>query len=223
MGNKRSGGGLSPAQQAAKFLGVSVVSRRGAGGDRPARRRGPGPGREGLRRGIRRAVGQPQDTTAESAQHHPGRGGRQDRHRLLPRPHDSPAQGHLALHAEGDRRHRGLALLRARRDRPQGHPPRGQRERAERRRLPGRLDADPAVREERLRRGGRRRRRQGRRGHPADDRPQGPRAEVRHPDRGGAGQEGHPRELPEHHLLRAAGVRHRGSRPALLLQALPRT
>lgn len=56
MGNKRSGGGLSPAQQAAKFLGVSVVMRRGAGGDRPARRRGPGPGREGLRRGIRRAA-----------------------------------------------------------------------------------------------------------------------------------------------------------------------
>lgn len=26
MGNKRSGGGLSPAQQAAKFLGVSVVA-----------------------------------------------------------------------------------------------------------------------------------------------------------------------------------------------------
>ena len=56
-------------------------------------------------------------------------------------------------------------------------------------------------------------------GHPADPRPQDQGAEVRDPGRGGARQEEDPRELPEHHLLRPAGLRRRGRRPALLLQA----
>ena len=49
-------------------------------------------------------------------------------------------------------------------------------------------------------------------------RPQDPGTEVRDPGRGRAGQEEDPGELPQHHLLRAAGVRHRGRLPALLLQ-----
>ena len=148
---------------------------------------------------------------AEPAHHDPGRQGRPDRHGLLPRPHGGRPQGHLAVHAEGDRRDRGLALLPARRDRPQGRPARAQPERAERRGRPGRLHAHPAVREERLRGGGRRRPGQGRPGHPADHRPQDPGTEVRDPGRGGAGQEEDPRELPQHHLLRRS--RPTASRP----------
>ncbi|CAM5632476.1 hypothetical protein STENM223S_00801 [Streptomyces tendae] len=133
-------------------------------------------------------------------------GGGLHRHRLLARPHGGRPQGHLAVHAEGDRRHRGLALLRARGDRPQGRPARVKNKNA-RSGDRGRLHAHPAVREERLRRGGRRRPDEGRAGHPADHRPQDPGAEVRDP--GELGEED-PRELPEHHVLRPAGLRRRG-------------
>ena len=60
---------------------------------------------------------------------------------------------------------------------------------------------------------------EGRAGHPADHRPQDPGAEVRDPGRGGPGQEEDPRELPQHHVLRPAGLRRRGRLPALLQQA----
>ena len=56
-------------------------------------------------------------------------------------------------------------------------------------------------------------------GHPADHRPQDQGTEVRDPGRGGAGQEADPGELPQHHLLRPAGLRRRGRLPALLQQA----
>ena len=52
---------------------------------------------------------------------HPRLQRRPDRDRLLPRPHGRAAHPDHPGHAEGHRRHRGLALLRARRDRPQGH------------------------------------------------------------------------------------------------------
>ncbi len=181
---------------------------------RRARTRGQGVGGE-----LRRAPGQPQDPAAEPAHHDPRRRRRPDRHGLLARPDGRRPQGHLAVHAEGDRRDRGRAVLPARSGRPQGHPARTEQERAERRRLRGRLDAHPAVREERVHRGGRRRPDEGRRGHPADARPQDQGAEVRDPGRGGARQEEDPRELPEHHVLRGAGLRRRGRLPALLLPA----
>ncbi len=189
-----------------------------AGGNRAARGRCAGAGRQGLGREFRRAPRQPQDATALAAHHDPRRRGRHDRHGLLTRPHGGGPQGHLAVPAEGDRRDRGRPLLRARRGRPEGRPARAEQERAERRGRRGRLHAHPAVREERLRGGGRRRPDEGRPGHPADPRPQDPRTEVRDPGRGGAGQEEDPRELPEHHVLRPAGVRRRGRGPALLLQ-----
>lgn len=189
-----------------------------ARGHRAAGRRGSGARRQGDGRGIRRDPGQSQDAAAEPAHHDPGQQGRRDRHCLLARPHRRPAEEHLPVHAEGDRRDRGRALLPARGGRPQGHPARDEPQRAVGRDRAGRVDPHPAVREERLRGGGGRRPGQGRAGHPADDRPQGPGAEVRDPGRGRARQEEDPGELPQHHLLRAAGVRHRGRLPPVLLQ-----
>ena len=52
----------------------------------------------------------------------------------------------LAVHAAGDRGHRGRPVLRAQRRRRQGHRPRVRRQPAGRRRLAGRVDADHAVR-----------------------------------------------------------------------------
>ena len=70
------------------------------------------------------------------------RGARRDgRHQRL-------AEGPAALSAEGLHRHRGPALLSAFRRRPARHRPRRGRQRAASRRVAGRLDADPAARQE---------------------------------------------------------------------------
>ncbi len=58
------------------------------------------------------------------------------------------AEGSAALSAEGLHRHRGPPLLFALRRRPDRHPARGGHQRPASRRLAGRLDADPAARQE---------------------------------------------------------------------------
>lgn len=127
----------------------------GAGRHRAARLRRAGTRGQGFGGEFRRTPHQPQDAAPEPAHHDPRRRRRPDRHGLLARPHRDRPQGHLAVHAEGDRRDRGLALLPARRGRPEGHPARAEQERAEQRRRPGRLHAHAAAREERRHRGGR--------------------------------------------------------------------
>ena len=58
----------------------------------------------------------------------------------------TPIARHVAVHPAGDRGLRGHPVLRAQRRRRQGHRPRVRRQPAGRRRLPGRVDADHAVR-----------------------------------------------------------------------------
>ena len=58
------------------------------------------------------------------------------------------AEGPAALSAEGLHRHRGPPVLFALRRRPHRHPARGGHQRPASRRLAGRLDADPAARQE---------------------------------------------------------------------------
>ena len=74
----------------------------------------------------------------------PRRRGQPDRHDLRREPRQRLAQPGLADHGQGDRRDRGLPLLRARRARPQGHAPRAAHQPGQRRRRPGRLVDHPA-------------------------------------------------------------------------------
>lgn len=148
--------------------------------------------------------------------------GRQaDRHVLRQVPRVRPARPDRPHHEEGDHRHRGLPLLRARRPRPQGHPPRTGLQR----RVgddAGRLHADPAVRQEPA---GRRRQDEGGvpRGDRAHRRPQGPRTPLRAGHREADVQGRDPRGLPEHRLLRCGRIRSAGGRQALLQHPRQRT
>ncbi len=186
MPKKRSGGGLSPTQQAAKFLGVSVLA---------------GAVLAGIALPAVGALGLAAKGSVESFDELPANmktpplsqrttildadGGQiatvYSRDRTVVALKDVSPYMQKAIVAIEDSRfyqHGAVDLkgvLRALNKNAQ-----------QRRGLPGRLDPDAAVREERLRRGGGRRPDEGRAGHPADHRPQDPRAEVRDPGRGGA-------------------------------------
>ena len=75
---------------------------------------------------------------------HPRRRRQPDRHALRREPRQRPARPGLADHGQGDRRDRGLPLLRARRARPEGHAARARHQPGHRRRRPGRLVDHPA-------------------------------------------------------------------------------
>ena len=117
------------------------------------------------------------------------------------------AQGPAALRAAGLRRDRGPALLFALRHRSDRHRPRRRRQHPAPRRVAGRLDADPAARQEPVPDPG------------AHALPQGA--------GGGAGalagaqvqQDADPRSLSQPRLLRRRRLRHRGGGAALLQQA----
>ena len=135
---------------------------------------------------------------------------------LRPEPHQRPAEPDLAQDGAGDRRHRGLPLLPARRPRHPRHAARlrhqpGQRLGA------GRVvdhpadgQADPAQPGGDQEGGGRRHRRH--------LRPQAARAALRDRLREELLQGLDPRALPQHRLLRRRRVRRPVGRPALLLQ-----
>ena len=145
-----------------------------------------------------------------------------DRLALRPEPDQRPAQPDLAEDGQGDRRDRGLPLLRARRARPQGHAARLRHQPGQGGVGPGWLvdhpadgQADPAQpgRDQ----GGARGR------HRRHLRPQAPRAALRDRLRGEVLQGLDPRALPQHRLLRRRRLRHPVGRPALLLQERQRT
>ncbi|CAA9251293.1 MAG: Multimodular transpeptidase-transglycosylase, partial [uncultured Acidimicrobiales bacterium] len=115
-----------------------------------------------------------------------------------------PARGgvaHLHRHAA---RHRGPAVLRARRHQRAGHGPGAARERQRRRGRAGRLDDHPAARQERAGRLRAEPRAQGR-GGGAGPAPRGPDDEGRDP-----------RALPEHRVPRQQHLRRPGGRRAVL-------
>ena len=115
-----------------------------------------------------------------------------------------------ALPAEGVHRHRGPALLRSFRHRSGRHRPRRHAQPQPRRRHPGRLDADPAARQEPLPDAGAHRLAQDPGSHP------GPVARAhlfQGPD---------PRALPQPRLFRRRRLRRRGGGAALLRQVGPR-
>ena len=107
----------------------------------------------------------------------------------------APRRGH---------RLRGRPLLRAHRGRPRVAAARRGHQRPHRRDLAGRVDADPAVREERLPHPGT---------HPD---PQGPRGGDLDRPRTADEQGRDPRELPQRGLLRRVRLGHRGRRADLL-------
>ena len=117
---------------------------------------------------------------------------------------------HLAVRGAAARagrrdRRRGPHLLHQQGDRPQGHPARGLQQRA-RQRDAGRLHDHPAVRQDLLPVVGPHHHPQGEGGVPVTE-------AAAHPV-----EERDPPGLPEHHLLRARGLRHPGRRPGLLRQ-----
>ena len=127
---------------------------------------------------------------------------------LLREPRARAAVERGADDAAGDGRDRGLPVLRAQRRRPAGHPARDREQRL-RRGHPGRLDADPAVDQERPARPGDRRRRQGAAGR-ADEPGQGSQGagDQARPGRGeGVHQGPDPGELPQHRAVRRRPVR----------------
>ena len=142
--------------------------------------------------------------------------GEPDRLPVRPEPRPGARRPDLARDEGRDRRDRGPALLPAPGRRLAGHDPRGGGELGVRRRRAGRLDADPAVRQElpALRRGGDRGR--AAQGHRADARPQAARGADRAADGAVADQGGDPRPLPQHRLLGQRRVRHLGGGPHLL-------
>ena len=115
---------------------------------------------------------------------------------------------------QADRRHRGQPVLRPQRRRPARAGPRARQQRPGRLGA-GRLDPDPAVRQERPdpHRGQRRR---ARRRHRADAGAQAARDAPGPRPGEGLDQAADPRGLPQHRLLRRRGVRRRGRVAALL-------
>ena len=188
-------------------------------GHRAARRRRPRPGRQGHGRGIRRNPRQPQAPAAEPAHHDPGRQGRPDRHGLLARPHGGrrsrtsrrtcrrrSSRSRTRASTSTARSTSRACCARSTGTRRAAASPQGASTLTQqyvKNVFVEEAGDDPTKVAA---------------GHPADHRPQDQGTEVRDPGRGGARQEEDPRELPQHHLLRPAGLRHRGRRPALLLQ-----
>ena len=126
------------------------------------------------------------------------------------RPHLGGLRDAPAARGSRRRRVRGPHLLRERGHRPARHRPRPVEQPAWPAH-PGWVDDHPAVRRAVLRRDHHLLHREVQGGHPRDQ------------DRQPAGQGGDPRELPQHDLLRARLVRHRGGGAELLRQARERT
>ena len=149
-----------------------------------------------------------------------------DRDAVRREPHRRAADAGRAGHAAGPGRDRGQPVLRARRRRPPGRGSRRRVQRA-RRRHPGRLDADPAVRQDHPAGEGPAQQRQGRRpgGRRAPGagrlQPQAAGAQVRRHGREAADQGPDPRGLPQPRLLRRPGLRRRGRRAATTSGSAP--
>ena len=136
-------------------------------------------------------------------------GSKLGRDRLRRSPHAGLDRAHPQERAAGDGGDRGPALLRARRRRPRGHPPRRGQGPRSRQGGRGRLDDHPAAGPQPLHRQ--------------------PAAEPRTQDRRGEAGDGvreaalapaDPRLLPQHRLLRDDRGRHRGRRPGGLADLL---